>query len=233
MNKAFLIVVSMAILSGCAAKQTYTLANHGISRNLYGPEEDEGKALKDFNIYQEAVLTQLKAIAGLGSTPPATSNNWKSIIWAGILVVDQECHEYMSALYRIDQRKKEGAQHLNLFNATTAAIQGILDETARTISLTSSGLGFLEAAFSNLYSSILFDLDPAVVNEIVRKLQGKSKDRLLNDTQTTFTRALAMDAIYQYAEQCTPLRIETEVNNAINATDAQDGEGTLGATLSN
>lgn len=225
--KTLAAAILMAILfTGCSitpAVDRYKIANSGISRSL------DSEAIAEFSKNQVAVISELTKLAGL-SNPPSTSDEWKSIIWAGIQAVDNECHIYMSALYRIDQRKKEISTQLNLLSTTTAAVQGILDEAAKTVALTSTGFGFLTAAFTNLGQSILFNLPPAAVNELVRKLQQKSKTRIAEDN-STIDQAIAMNAIYQYAEQCTPIRLETEVGNALQTAKPNEGEGILGATL--
>ena len=230
--RMLLIIFLTFILSGCAAWDRKTLATNGVKRDL------DLETVNAFKQNQDAILEALREMAGISTSLNSLSSaEWHQLTRAGFIAVDQECHQYMSALYRIDQKKKENLKQIGLFATTTAVVQEILGETAKTIALTTAGFGLLEGAYSIHRTSILFQLKPSVVNEIVRKIQSKSSESLAGASGAPFDRTLALNAIYQYAEQCTPLRIETEVDKALKAATASNvdpspsSSGLIGATL--
>ena len=202
--KNLVLIACTISLIGCKSyspiKNTQLL-NNGIKTELDSNKIDQFTENQN-NVYQS--LNQLTN----------GDNSWPSITRTGFMVIDRECHNYMALLDKFEKSKKEVETHLNLFTATTAAVQGILEESSRTISLTGAGLGLLEGSWRNMGSSLVFELEPSVVNELVDKLQIAYKKAIKIDSINSRTKAFS--SIYNYAELCTPIRISREVTIAVN-----------------
>ena len=238
--KIIILTICSLVLGACTTFKP--VKNNRLLRNGVNAELEASK-IKLFHKNQSEVLEALELLAGEDLQNAVSCDDinksgaddkkdvakkkvqsvgnakWQEITRAGFMVVDRECQHYLTLLYQLDKAKKEVGSQMNLITSTTAAVQGLLEESAKTLSITAAGLGFLQGAWRNYRSSLLFELEPEIVKGLVGKLQDVYQDEF--EFCEIKTRTNAFTSIYNYAELCSPIKISLEISNSIKAANAK------------
>lgn len=192
-----------------------------------GPGYDfKASAIGAYADNQEAVVLAVSRISGLDAsngTAGWTGSEWKTFVTGGIQYADRQCEAYMNALFWFHRAKSRTTSQIDMIGAATAGLLGIVQATARAISITAVAFGLTSASVENIGSGLLYELDPSAVRDLVRKLQRRYEEGIppmgYND------RAGAFRAIQGYVSICLPASIETEVANAVKASKAEGVDG--------
>lgn len=215
--RAIVIVASMvsavAVLSGCAAKDRFD--NGALIREGVGTRQspDEVKAYSD---NQGAILNALLGEAGLeGALPGAGNEEWKAVTYAGINYIDQKCEMYIQALFRLNRTRRMITADLAAAGATTAAMMGLVDASAKSIALVAASLGFATVAIDSGYASVLYELEPASVRTVIEESQQAVRREIDKDETKIKNRYQAVAALQNYVAACLPASIEANINKTL------------------
>jgi hypothetical protein len=212
----------------------------------------DAQIVKQSTTAQHAVFDQLLKRAGLCTTsddtkctpPPDGSAEWGKFVEAGFGFIDEQCEQYLDALFWYNRYRNATSQHLALTGGFTSSILGIAEASAKSIAITAAAFGFSSTAFDNLSGTVLFDLDPSAVKNLVDRSRAQYRaavqarsNNLGKETATTAIAPLAtnrpdaMSLIQGYLSLCLPASIETQVNNAVASTDFEVDPATKGSLI--
>ena len=215
-----LLLAGSFSLGGCG--QLQTLVN--------GPGYDIDKTkVTAYAQDQNAVVEAVSQMAGLKGVEPASSEEWRRFVVAGIQYSDRQCEAYMNALFWANRAKARTTQQFTLAGAATSAILGAVAASAQALTITAVAFGLAGATIENVGSGLLYDIDPSAVRDLVRKLQVNYENAL---PQTGYKdQSGAFRALQGYIALCLPPSIETQVINSVKTAkaDVKSGNADTGA----
>jgi hypothetical protein len=194
-------------------------------RSYFKPNPGKTFKSKELTSYvdnQNAVYTQIKLLAGL-TIDPSNAREWSQFINAGIQYADEKCELYMDSLFWFNREKNAAINQISLLGAATAGVLAATEAAAKEVAITAIGFGLIGASVDNLSKSILYDLDPSGVRNLVEGLQTLYRN---NISKNVNDRTVAFEIIRGYASICLPANIEAEVNNAVKEAKATATKGT-------
>lgn len=231
-----LLVLTVILAVGCAKQRQRIRDAEGVSPTL------DAAMISNSTQVQDKVFMQLLVRAGLctGSgdckekVPADGNKDWGKVVEAGFGFVDELWENYMDALFWYNRFRNTTSKQLSITGAMTASVLGILDASSEAIAITAASFGFSSASFENLSGTLLYDLDPSGIKTLVdrarfqyRQASGKrataredaDKKGFTDSTPMANNRPEAIALIQGYLSLCLPAYIETQVNNAVAATD--------------
>jgi hypothetical protein len=148
--------------------------------------------------------------------PPVPAEEWRLIQRAGIDQIDEECNNYLSALYRFNAQQKAGRQGLLAATATVGAIMGLAGATTVAIGITAAALGLSASLFEAGTNSLLFSIEASAVRNVVQEARSRYVVTMIANPPTT--RPDTMISLRGYLSLCTPAVIEVNINNSANGS---------------
>ena len=214
----FLCWLGMAILIattlGCARSGENLRGPH-TSIVDYAADSDPARAGAETRI-----LEGYRERAGLTTLPEAGNPNWWYIVEAGLNSVDEECENYMDAIFWADRELREAGSQISLLGATTATMMGLADASTNAIAATAAGFGLVSQGLANHSNAILYQIDPASIRRIVERSQAAYRAGLYSLDRSIYnSRPASVAAIQGYLSLCLPSSIETQINHAVAATE--------------
>jgi len=205
------------ILSGCATYRNTSQVQDGPGLEFKAAD------LTTFRANQDAVLTELMAMAGLDQD--TLGQGWDHVIDAGMDFADSKCEAYMHALFRLNRDKKTVNAQIGLVGTATAGLMAAAKSAANEVAAVAVLFGLAGSTVDNLSSNLLYDLDPSSVRTLVKTLQSRYRSNL----QTGYgSRPAALRVIRAYAMLCVPANIEAEVNLAVKGSTPFVNQGDPG-----
>ena len=224
--RALAIVVSLSVVvAGCDPSQEYKFYTQGIGTELPSQTILADTALQD--AYLEALCDQ----AGLPSCLPAIgSRNWAPIVQAGMNDIDQRCDAFLGWL---DEKRRNQEPILNELHAVSAASQAIMNVAgagANPITIVGLAFGLASDSFTNLRSSLLFEVDKSTVETIVVNAQNRYRADLWNQPAID-NRASAVYALRSYLRICTPYTIANQINTTVTLVERGAGANVINVPM--
>jgi hypothetical protein len=171
---------------------------------------------------QDRLIRALQDQAQLsGVTLSYQDPRWSLVMKAGIQLVNGQCDQYLDALFRFNREQRAARQGLTGIGAATAAIMGLTDVAGIPIAIVATAFGLASTLFDAGVNSVLFQVEPSALRNIV--VQGRQAYLDVLDAKTNHftdidTRPDAMIALQGYLTQCSPAAIEANINNAANGS---------------
>ena len=191
---------------------------------LSGPSIDlQNASIQEYAANEAAVVRNLAELAGVEFNQIRGQSNerWKEIAQAGINYVDVECARYIDSIFWYNRARTTATSQISLAGAATGGILGVAEAAADTIAITALSFGLVGASVDNIANSVLYQLNPSAVQELLEAAQREYFEEFTNNSYTT--RQGAMAAIRGYLALCLPASLETRVNSAVsNARIAAD-----------
>jgi len=210
---AILVGVALTV-SGCGLKKS------DLDLLAQGPSQQfDPVALGKYANDQNAVLSAISQNAGFGNRQPNGAEEWKAFVVAGFEYADSQCEDYMEALRRLEIARKRSTQQLGLFGGATAGILGIVGAASSAIAITAVAFGLATATIDNLANSLLYELKPSEVRDLVRRTRLAYEQELKPDNWQD--RPSAFRTIRGYVALCLPTVIEANVTAAIRVARPQ------------
>ncbi|MEO1473563.1 MAG: hypothetical protein AAFS03_06425 [Pseudomonadota bacterium] len=217
-NTLFAITLSIAVVACSPAR------NADLYQQLDGlSAEIDPQDVKSFSDNQTEIAKSLASLAGLPSQPMAGSPEWRQVVDAGLLYVDQECDQYFAALFWFDRYRDSAKEGIALTGAATAAALGIAQAAANAISLTAVAFGLAGSLLDTSSNSVLFAIDPAPLRVAAQRSQAAYRQSIERTSYTN--QAAALGAVQGYLALCLPASLETLVNRSVT-TAAVEPTGT-------
>lgn len=184
----------------------------------------------------EFCITDPKKNSMKCTAPNDDDPHWSKIVEAGFGFVDEQCEQYIDALFWYNRFRNTTSKQLSITGAATASIMGIVDSSAKAIAVTAAAFGLSSASFDNLTANVLFELEPSGVKSLVDRSKATYRSALGQRVDATTknvarNRPEAMSLIRGYLSLCLPASIETQVNNAVAATDFEVEDPTLPGSI--
>lgn len=193
------------LLSGCS-----TTENLGLAKNGMGLQFKSGE-LAQYKEDQDKIYQQLIGLAGLKGDPTSIYE-WRQFISAGIHYSDQKCANYINSLFWLDRWRKSSSKQIFTAGSYTNSVLGIVESAARDIALTAETFGLVGALYGEVNGNILYEVDPAIIKDLVENKQAVYKRNLnLNFAN----RISSFEAIQGYTKLCLPSAIETDISNTL------------------
>ncbi len=175
---------------------------------------------------QNELVTQLKSMAGLDNNPLNPPDaKWFLVLKAGMGLVDGQCEQYLDALFRFNREQRAIQQGLTATAATTAAILGLTGASGTAVAVTAAALGLGSVLFEASANTVLFQLEPSAVRNIVRESSDAYKAAVFAQEHVYQSRPDAMLGLQGYLALCTPAAIEARVNEAATERTFERREG--------
>ncbi len=194
---------------------------------VQGPSQQfDPAALGKYATDQNAVLKAISQNAGFGASEPNGPDQWKAFVVAGFEYADSQCEDYMEALRRLEIARKRSTQQLGLFGGATAGILGIAGAAGAAIAITAVAFGLATATIDNVANSLLYELKPAEVRDLVRRTRIAYEQELKADNWAD--RPSSFRTIRGYVALCLPTVIEANVTAAIRVARPQGTTTTSG-----
>jgi hypothetical protein len=200
--------VDVASVQGYAASQDRYLAYFA---NLAGLMAFKGTVITD----KSGIPVEMDlASYDLTNVRPA---EWKDVTNAGINYINTQCEQYLHAIWELNRAKLATSSEINLLGSLTSAVLGAASASAPAIAITASAFGFAASTSDNLYSSLLYQLEPSGVNALVHKSENAVKANIAaaETANQIASRNDTVGALQQYIAVCTPQNIEAGVNEAV------------------
>jgi len=213
-SAAVLVVVIALTVSGCGLQRgDAELLMQGPSQQF--DPASVGKYASD----QNAVLAAISRTAGFEGRQPAGPEEWKAFVVAGFEYADSQCEDYMEALRRLEIVRKRSTQQLGLFGGATAGILGIVGAASSAIAITAVAFGLATATIDNVANSLLYELKPSDVRDLVRRTRLAYEQELTPENWTD--RPSSFRTIRGYVALCLPTVIEANATAAIRVARPQ------------
>ena len=174
---------------------------------------------------QNELVAQLKSMAGLVGDIPPLDAQWFLVLKAGMVLVDGQCEQYLDALFRFNREQRAIQQGLTATAATTAAILGLTGASGTAVGITAAALGLGSVLFEAVSNTVLFQLEPSAVRNIVRQASDAYKTAVFSQEHVYQSRPDAMLGLQGYLALCTPAAIEARVNEAAIESTFKRREG--------
>ena len=208
------------LLAGCGMIRDQTDAGRVSIRGVQPTVEQIGFA--DIAAAQDRLILALQTQAQLADqTLGFEDRRWSLIMKAGIQLVNGHCDQYLDALFRFDREQRAAHQGLAATSAATSAIMGLTNVAGTPIAIVATAFGLAGSLFDASVGSVLFQIEPSALRNIV--IQGRQAylDGLVARTRNLAditTRPDVMIALQGYLTQCSPAAIEANINNAANGS---------------
>jgi hypothetical protein len=168
------------------------------------------------------VLLAFNQRAGLGDTLPANaSEDWQLVVRAGLNAIDEQCEKYIDAIFWADRDLRTAGNQINLTGATTATLLGVFGAPAAAIAATAAAFGFSTQGITNFSSGLLYEVEPSGIRKVVERSQAVYRQGVEERMTVYNSRPAAVAAIQGYLSLCLPASIETQINEAVAASDFQ------------
>ncbi|MBB4121720.1 hypothetical protein [Martelella radicis] len=218
----------LALCTGCIAGGDFSAAR-GPSPVL------QAGAVKNSTENYQRVLAQLIARAGYSET--ANAVDWYEVARAGFGYVDEQCNEYLAALYRIRKNRDATSSQITAFGLSAGNILALVDAGAKAIAITADAFGLAQSVNNNATSALLFAMDPSDIQSLVRGQAGAYRIGVARQRANYQSSNAAMEAVKGYLNICLPVSIEAQVKATLQGTQFQavttgTGEPFVGRTQS-
>jgi hypothetical protein len=209
-----LTITSLTCLSGCAMPDPMAVSVGGLNPAI------ESLNFQGVAARQDALVTELQNMAGFrGVSLAATGDpHWFIVLKAGMEFEGGQCDEYLSALFKFDRKQRALRQGLTATGAAAATILGLTHTPAAPIAITAAAFGLGASLFDADVNSVLFQLAPSGVRNIVIQAQDAYRDGVTSKPSLYQSRVDALLALQGYLRLCTPAAIEAAVNQAAATT---------------
>lgn len=172
------------------------------------------------------VLTAYKERAGVKEElPPETSDKWQLVVRAGLNAIDEQCEKYIDAIFWADRDLRTARNQINLIGATTATLMGVFSASAEAIAATAGAFGFSTQGITNFSSGLLYEIEPSGIQKVVKRSQATYRQGVEQRMTAYNSRPAAVAAIQGYLSLCLPASIETQINEAVAASDYELVDG--------
>ena len=171
---------------------------------------------------QDGLIQALQDQAQLGGqTLSYQDPRWSLVMKAGIQLINGRCDQYLDALFRFNREQRAARQGLTAVGAATSGIMGLTNVAGMPIAIVATAFGLAATLFDAGVTSVLFQVEPSALRNIV--IQGRLiyLDGLLQRTHNLAdinTRPDVMLGLQGYLTQCSPAAIEANINNAANGS---------------
>ena len=166
---------------------------------------------------QDELVMKLKSMAGFAATDATLQpidTRWFLVLKSGMGLVDGQCEEYLNALFRFNREQHAIQQGLTAIAATTAAMLGLAGASGTAVAATAAALGLGSILFEAATNTVLFQLEPSAVRNIVRESSDTYKAAVYQQAEVYQSRPDAILGLQGYLALCTPAAIEARVNKA-------------------
>jgi len=162
--------------------------------------------------------------AGLTAETYKLPGNLGQYRLGGFTFVDGQCNTYLDALRRFNIEKRTVVSQLGITQTAVAGALGAASVAAQELALTAVGFGLAGSTVDTVSSGLLYELEPALVADIVQRAQAKYRQGVLTN-KTLANLAEAEADIWGYAELCTPNQIEIFVKQSTQTSVAASSDG--------
>jgi hypothetical protein len=203
----------------------------------YGPEPVlSAQPTEDVAKRQHDVVAVILTANGYGGALPQTTDGWYGTILTGFNIVDDACQTYINDLWKIDREKNRVRDVISASGAATAAIVGAnANPSAQTLTTLAQAFGLASTLTGTIGDSYLFAQNPAVVGQIVKKLQVAYRTDLAKNKTTPGYPISSPSAIYyhtrEYLSLCLPPTIQAQVEDLIAKAKAGTDSGSSKTTV--
>jgi hypothetical protein len=176
---------------------------------------------------QDGLVAALKLMAGLSGISVAYRQdpNWQLVLKAGFELVGGQCDEYLSALFKFDREQRALRQGLTATGATAATIMGLTATPAAPIAGTAAAFGFAATLFDANVNSVLFQLEPSAIRNIVIKSEDAYRETTTSNLAIYQSRPDVLLGLQGYLRLCTPAAIEYAINQAASTSQFEAKPG--------
>ena len=206
----FLAVGLAVVLCGCSP---YSLNPNAVSASGLSPSV-ESLDFKDVAANQDLLITQLVTMANLPSKPQAHDSNWELVMKSGMSLIDDQCNDYLGALFAYDKNQHKRRTDLTATGAVTAVLMGLSGTPAAPIAATAAVFGYAGNLFDAQVNSVLFQLGAPAVQSIVNKSQGAYRTAVMANLDNYQSQPDVMLGLQGYLQLCTPVTIESAIDQA-------------------
>ncbi|MCH2394409.1 hypothetical protein [Oceanibaculum sp.] len=156
----------------------------------------------------------------------ASEQEWTRTVYAGIHFADVRCEHYMEALFKYNRTIRTTSTQLSILGGATAATLAAVEAAAKEVALTAVAFGLAVASLDNVGGSVLYQIDPSTVRNLVEEQQKTFMDDLKTKEDRIDNRVDALRTVQAYVSLCLPAVIENNVANAIKAGTHASTRGT-------
>ena len=171
---------------------------------------------------QDNLIQALQDQAQLGGERLSYQDpRWSLVFKAGIQLINGHCDQYLDALFRFNREQRAARQDLLATGATTSAIMGLTGVGGVPIAIVATAFGLAGSLFDAGVGSVLFQVEPSALRNIVNQGRQAYLDGLAqrtNNFTAINTRPDMMIGLQGYLTQCSPAAIEANINNAANGS---------------
>lgn len=211
------ITFAAAALSLTAACANNSQNSKNIELAASGAKVDlEQEQTDTYRNTAEGVVDSLIKLAE--ADPANVPAEYKDVARAGMLVIDAACGEYLEALFWLDRGKTHTVAQLGLVNTAATGALGLFGGGADLIAAVGGAFGLATATVENIGESLLFQLEPVLVRDLVRETQLAFRRSF--DKQSVTSQVSALGQMAAYAALCKPPSIESEVLRSISGAEA-------------
>jgi hypothetical protein len=227
-HKLFLAMGLSIALSACE-----TMKHH---EDLHGPKSslseygaqgvtDDGSC-KATICNEDNILNAYARRAGLQIDPTSkrftiNATDWRDIVRAGFNAIDEQCENYMEAMFWADREMRTARDDINLLGSTTGTLMGVFGGPATAIATTAAVFGLATQSLTNESKGLFFDIEPSGVRRIVSRNQTAYRQAVetrINSGDVYNSRPAAVAAIQGYLTLCLPSHIATQINEAVDSS---------------
>ncbi len=220
--------VSLGIaLSACQTPKHYDdLHGPESSLSAYGELESAKPVNDSTSSDNEAkILLEYANRAGLGLPtnvlPSAGDPRWGLVVKGGLNAIDEQCENYMQAMFWADREMRTAGDNINLLGATTGTLMGVFGGPASAIATSAAAFGLATQALSNESKGLFFEVEPSGVRRIVSRSQVAYRQGVDAKIKTYNSRPAAVEALQGYLTLCLPAHIATQINQAVDSSQFQ------------
>lgn len=212
------MISKRTLVATVAVGLTAACQNANLTRAIEGPQVDlQPERTAGYRALAFDVLDELAVLAGADDV--AARSYHKDVTKAGLLVIDAACGEYLEALFWLDRGKTHTVAQLGLVNTAASGALGLFGGGADLIAAVGGAFGLTTATVENIGESLLYQLEPSTVRELVRKTQIAFRQSFR--TQIVDDRVAALEHMAAYAALCKPPAIESEVLRSVETAQAE------------
>lgn len=194
--------------------------------NVSPTEFSEGNKLRLRNYYTSGSPSGLYNISTaenlLENIEGGPKKNFKPVVNAGIVYVNERCNEYLSALNFFARTRDATSRQINAVGTAAGAALAVVEASKQLIGLTPLGFKLLDDTVLNVGKGLLFELPPTTIKKLVQEKQ--SAFVIANAKVQYDNRIDALRAIQSYVDICLPTSIEAEVEAAVARAEFKRSE---------
>ncbi len=204
------------------------------------------------------IFAHIGGVKGAAGNEPnlenLSSDDWKLVTNGGVIYVTGQCEDYLHAIWELNRARQATNNEIGYANSLVMAVMGALKASSASLAITGSAFGFASSTSENLYSSVLYQLEPSSVNSLVHNGEDAVKQSIAStmaasppsmaapagaaapaesgaSKTTPYGRNEAVSAIRLYLSVCMPHNIEAMVNIAVkNSTTTVQKAGGASTT---